>query len=130
MILKSTNDKKRNLKSASILALAYISSTRNNTIITITDLNGNTLAWASPGCVGFKGARRSTSYAAQAAAENVGHKVRQMGISSVQVYLKGLGEGRESSIRGLKTANLNITSISDITPIPHNGCRLPKRRRI
>ena len=120
----------KNAKITNITSLAYVHATRNNTIITITDFNGNTLIWGSPGCIGFKGARRSTSYAAQAVAENLAKKLKELGIKAIHVYLKGLGEGRESSVRGFKALNLNILSISDITPIPHNGCRLRKKRRM
>lgn len=129
MIIRNIKEKTKISKLTNVIAVAYINSTSNNTIITITDFEGNTIAWLSPGCIGFKGAKRSTSYAAQAASEQLGQKVKQMGIKYLQVYLKGLGEGRESSIRGLRSVDLSITSISDITPIPHNGCRLPKKRR-
>ena len=127
MTIKSIS---KNTKSANLSSLVYIHATRNNTIITVTDLNGNTLVWGSPGCIGFKGARRSTSYAAQAVAEHLGKKIKDLGIRAIYVYLKGLGEGRESSVRGFKASDINILSISDITPIPHNGCRLRKKRRM
>lgn len=110
--------------------VAHISCSFNNTIITISDVKGNCLAWSSPGVVGFKGARRSTSYAAQLAAEDVGKRIFDKGIRSVAVVIKGLGDGRESSVRGLQSIGLTITNIKDITPIPFNGCRPPKRRRI
>ncbi len=111
-------------------AIAYIQSTLSNTIITITDLKGNTKNWSSSGTAGFKGSRRSTNYAAQAAAENAARAAIQLGIKSVEVKIKGLGYGKESSLRGLQLGGLIITKISDITPMPHNGCRAPKKRRI
>ncbi len=111
-------------------ARAYIKSTFNNTIVTITDNKGNVLTWASGGSVGFKGARKSTPYAAQLAATEAAKKALDMGIKKVGVLVKGPGAGRESAIRALQAAGLKITSIRDITPIPHNGCRPPKRRRV
>lgn len=111
-------------------AVAHIHATFNNTIITIADEKGNSLNWSSGGLVGFKGSRRSTSFAAQAAAENAGKKAAEFGVRSIAVVLKGLGDGRESAIRGLQTSGLRITSISDQTPIPHNGCRPKKQRRV
>jgi len=108
----------------------HVHCTGNNTIITATDVSGNTVCWSSPGSVGFKGSKRSTSYAAQIAAESLGKKLKSIGVSSIKVFLKGLGEGRESSIRGFKLVNLQIISLSDVTAIPYNGCKLPKRRRI
>jgi small subunit ribosomal protein S11 len=114
----------------SLKGKVYIHSTSNNTIITVTDLKGNTISWSSSGSVGFKGSRRSTSYAAQLASIEAGTKARQKGISSIFVYVKGFGDGRESSIRGLKSSSLEIMSISDITPIPYNGCKSRKKRRL
>jgi small subunit ribosomal protein S11 len=110
--------------------VAHIQSTFNNTIITITDLSGNVVAWASAGMQGFKGSRKSTPFAAQMAAEDAVKKAKEHGMRSVQVYVKGPGSGRESALRSLQLAGLNISLIRDVTPIPHNGCRPPKRRRV
>ncbi len=110
--------------------IAHIQSTFNNTIITITDPVGNVLAWASAGTVGFKGSRKSTPFAAQMAAQEVARKVKEFGMQSVEVHVKGPGAGRESALRALQAAGINITLIKDVTPIPHNGCRPPKRRRV
>ena len=109
---------------------AHISSTFNNTIVTITDVNGNTISWASAGEMGFRGSRKSTPYAAQTAAETAAKAATEHGLKSVEVFVKGPGQGRESAIRALETAGLSITMIKDVTPIPHNGCRPPKRRRV
>ena len=109
---------------------AYIKSTFNNIIITITDKQGNVLTWAGGGSVGFKGSRKSTPYAAQLAATEAAKRALDMGLKKVGVLVKGPGAGRESAIRALQAAGLQITSIRDITPIPHNGCRPPKRRRV
>jgi small subunit ribosomal protein S11 len=109
---------------------AYIQSTFNNTIITLTDPQGNVIAWGSSGTAGFKGSRKGTAYAAQRAAEAAAKKGMEHGLRQVDVYVKGPGSGREAAIRSLQAAGLNITSIRDVTPIPHNGCRPPKRRRI
>ena len=109
---------------------AHIRSTFNNTIITITDVNGNTVAWASSGAMGFKGSRKNTPYAAQTAAEAAAKGAMEHGMKTVEVFVKGPGNGREAAIRALQTAGLNITLIKDVTPIPHNGCRPPKRRRV
>ncbi len=110
--------------------VAHIQSTFNNTLITITDTNGNTLAWGSSGQMGFKGSRKSTPFAAQIAAEAVARKAMEQGMRSVEVYVKGPGAGREAAIRSLQAAGLEINLIKDCTPIPHNGCRPPKRRRV
>jgi small subunit ribosomal protein S11 len=110
--------------------VAHIQSTFNNTIITITDLSGNVIAWSSAGMQGFKGSRKSTPFAAQMAAEDAVKKAREHGLRTVQVYVKGPGSGRESALRSLQLAGLKITLIRDVTPIPHNGCRPPKRRRV
>ncbi|MBQ3792414.1 MAG: 30S ribosomal protein S11 [Clostridia bacterium] len=110
--------------------VAHIRSTFNNTIVTITDTQGNAVAWASAGEMGFKGSRKSTPYAAQMTAELAGKNAVDQGMKTVEVYVKGPGSGRESAIRALATAGLNITVIRDVTPIPHNGCRPPKRRRV
>lgn len=109
---------------------AHIQSTFNNTIITITDTSGNAVSWASAGELGFKGSRKSTPYAAQTAAEQAGKIAVDHGMKTVEVYVKGPGSGRESAIRALQTVGLDITLIKDVTPIPHNGCRPPKRRRV
>jgi len=111
-------------------AIAHIKATFNNTIITITDEQGNTLCWASAGTVGFKGSRKSTPYAAQQAANEAARKAQEMGVKSIGVYIKGPGAGREAALRALQAAGLRITLIKDVTPIPHNGCRPPKRRRV
>jgi small subunit ribosomal protein S11 len=111
-------------------AIAHIQSTFNNTIITITDVSGNTLAWSSSGCQGFKGSRKSTPFAAQLAAENVARKVLEYGVKNLEVYVKGPGSGREAALRSLQVMGFNIKLIRDVTPIPHNGCRPPKRRRV
>ena len=109
---------------------AHIRSTFNNTIITITDMNGNAVSWASAGEMGFKGSRKSTPYAAQVAAETAAKLAMEHGMKTVEVFVKGPGSGREAAIRALQTTGLNITLIKDVTPIPHNGCRPPKRRRV
>jgi small subunit ribosomal protein S11 len=109
---------------------AYIQSTFNNTIVTITDLDGGVLAWASSGSVGFKGTKKGTPFAARLAAESVARKALEYGMRRVDVYVKGPGSGRETAIRSLQSAGLEVSSIRDITPIPHNGCRPPRRRRI
>jgi small subunit ribosomal protein S11 len=110
--------------------IAHIQSTFNNTIVTITDLSGNVIAWSSSGLQGFKGSRKSTPFAAQMAAEDVVRKAKEQGMRRVQVYIKGPGSGRESALRSLQLAGLTITLIRDVTPVPHNGCRPPKRRRV
>ena len=108
---------------------AYIHSTFNNTIVTITDNDGNAISWASAGTLGFKGSKKSTPFAAGMSAEAAGKAAYDMGLRKVDVFVKGLGSGKETAIRSLQTAGLEITSISDVTPIPHNGCRPPKRPR-
>jgi len=109
---------------------AYIQATYNNTIVTITDPQGNTLAWASAGQLGFKGPKKATPYAASIIIRNVVEKVKNFGLKGVDVFVKGVGTGRESAIRALSANNINVISIKDITPIPHNGCRPPKIRRV
>jgi small subunit ribosomal protein S11 len=109
---------------------AYVQSTFNNTIVTITDPNGNVLTWGTAGGSGFKGSRKSTPYAAGVAAETAAKKAMEHGLREVDVFVKGPGSGREAAIRSLQTAGLNINTITDVTPIPHNGCRPPKRRRV
>lgn len=110
--------------------VAHIHASFNNTIITITDRQGNTLSWASAGAQGFKGSRKSTPFAAQVASEVAGRAAQEQGIKSLDVEIKGPGPGRESSVRALGALGIRITTISDVTPIPHNGCRPPKRRRV
>ena len=110
--------------------VVHVKSTFNNTIVTITDQSGNTVVWASAGGQGFKGSRKSTPYAAQMAAETAGRKAVDMGMKKVEVYVKGPGAGREAAVRALQTAGLEVDLIRDVTPIPHNGCRPSKRRRV
>ncbi len=109
---------------------AYVQSTFNNTIVTLTDPEGNVIAWGSSGTAGFKGSRKGTPYAAQLAANDAARKAMEHGLRQVEVFVKGPGSGREAAIRSLQSAGLYITSITDVTPIPHNGCRPPKRRRV
>ena len=109
---------------------AHISSTFNNTMVCLTDLNGNVLSWASAGQLGFRGSRKSTPYAAQQAAEEAAKKAMEHGLKTVEVYVKGPGSGRESAIRSLQASGLEVSSIKDVTPIPHNGCTPPKKRRV
>ena len=123
------NSRKRKTKKNIPAGVVHIHSTFNNTIVTITDLEGNVVSWASAGTLGFKGSKKSTPFAAGMAAEAAGRAAVDMGMKKVEVYVKGLGSGRETAIRSLQTAGLEITSITDITPIPHNGCRPPKRPR-
>ena len=129
MVTKATKSKKKTKKNISS-GIAHINSTFNNTIITITDTTGNTISWSSSGNKGFKGSRKSTPFAAQLAAEEAGKKSMEHGMKHVEVVIKGPGNGRESAIRALGSTGLNITVIKDITPIPHNGCRPSKRRRV
>jgi len=110
--------------------IASIKATFNNTIISITDLEGNVVSWASAGTIGFKGSRKGTPFAAQLAAQAAGNKAKEMGLKQVEVKVKGPGGGRESAIRALQAIGLTVRSIKDVTPIPHNGCRPPKRRRV
>ena|SRR3990170_4658130 len=110
--------------------VAHIQATFNNTIVTIADTNGNVVSWSSAGNQGFKGSRKSTPFAAQRAAENAARKAMEYGLRQVDIYVKGPGSGRESAIRALQAAGLKINLIKDVTPIPHNGCRPPKRRRV
>ena len=121
---------KKKVKKNVSTGAAHIQSSFNNTIITMTDSQGNVLSWASAGGLGFRGSRKNTPFAAGQAAEIAGKAAKEMGINSVEVYVKGPGNGREAAIRALQTAELNITLIQDVSPIPHNGCRPPKRRRI
>lgn len=109
---------------------AHIRSSFNNTIVTLTDINGNALSWASAGGLGFRGSKKSTPFAAQMASETAAKSAMEYGLKTVEVYVKGPGSGREAAIRALQTAGLDINMIKDVTPIPHNGCRPPKRRRV
>ena len=127
---KGTVTKKRRERKNIEKGAAHIRATFNNTIITITDVNGNAISWASAGELGFKGSRKSTPFAAQSAAETAARAAMEHGMKSVEVYVKGPGSGRESAIRALQAVGLDITMIKDVTPIPHNGCRPPKRRRV
>ncbi|MHB8575998.1 MAG: 30S ribosomal protein S11 [Dehalococcoidia bacterium] len=126
---RATRGKKRERKSVP-RGRAYVQSTFNNTIITLTDPNGNALAWGSAGSSNFKGSRKSTPYAAQIAAENAVRRAMEHGLRQVDVFVKGPGSGREAAIRALQSAGLAVLSIRDVTPVPHNGCRPPKRRRV
>jgi len=127
---KAATPKRRKAKRIVSEGVAHIHSTFNNTIITITDPAGNVVAWSSAGSVGFKGSRKGTPFAAQLAAENAAKKAMDSGVRSVQVYVKGPGAGRESALRALQAAGFAVSVIKDVTPIPHNGCRPPKRRRV
>jgi small subunit ribosomal protein S11 len=124
--IKSKKKEKRNIT----VGIAHIQSTFNNTIVTITDTDGNVLTWASAGTVGFKGSRKNTPFAAQLAAESAAKKAMEYGVHKVSIMVTGPGAGREPAIRSLQAAGLEIKSIKDVTPIPHNGCRPPKRRRV
>ena len=129
MVSKASKTKKK-VKKNIVSGVAHINSTFNNTIITITDNTGNTVSWSSSGDKGFKGSRKSTPFAAQLAAEEAGKKAIEHGMKNIEVVVKGPGNGRESAIRALNSTGLNISIIKDITPIPHNGCRPSKRRRV
>ena len=126
---KTTRRKKRERKNIE-RGQAHIQASFNNTLVTLTDLGGNAIAWSSAGSLGFKGSRKSTPFAAQMASEAAAKAAMEHGLKNVEVYVKGPGSGREAAIRALQTAGLEITMIKDITPIPHNGCRPPKRRRV
>jgi small subunit ribosomal protein S11 len=121
---------KKRVKKNISAGIAYIQSTFNNTVVTITDVNGNTVAWSSAGSRGFKGSRKSTPFAAQLAAEEAARKAMEHGVRTVAIFVKGPGAGRESAVRALHTVGLKVANIRDVTPIPHNGCRPPKRRRV
>ncbi len=129
MVSKNSKSKKK-VKKNIPFGVAHINSTFNNTIITITDTTGNTISWSSSGNKGFKGSRKSTPFAAQLAAEEAGKKAIEHGMKNIEIIIKGPGNGRESAIRALGSTGLNITVIKDVTPIPHNGCRPSKRRRV
>ena len=122
--------KKKKAKRNVIEGVAHIHASFNNTIITITDRSGNTLAWATAGGSGFRGSRKSTPFAAQIAAERAGTKAQEYGLKDISVKVKGPGPGRESALRALNAIGLNVVSIEDVTPLPHNGCRPPKQRRV
>ena len=126
---KKTRTKKK-VKKNIATGVVHIRSTFNNTIITITDATGNAVAWSSAGLQGFKGSRKSTPFAAQLAAQDAAKKAQEHGMKTVEVYVKGPGPGRESALRALQAAGFNVTMIKDVTPVPHNGCRPPKRRRV
>ncbi|SEU01420.1 small subunit ribosomal protein S11 [Salinibacillus kushneri] len=131
MARKSTAARrKRKVKKNIETGVAHIRSTFNNTIVTITDTQGNSLAWSSAGALGFKGSRKSTPFAAQMAAEAAAKASMEHGVKSIEVAVKGPGAGREAAIRALQAAGLEVTAIADVTPVPHNGCRPPKRRRV
>ncbi len=126
---KNTRTRRRERKSIPV-GRAYVQSTFNNTVITLTDPQGNVIAWGSAGTVGFKGSRKSTAFAAQRAGDNAARKGMDHGLRQVEVLVRGPGSGREAAIRALSAAGLRVTSIRDVTPVPHNGCRPPKRRRV
>jgi small subunit ribosomal protein S11 len=122
--------KKKKIRKNVGSAIAHVRSTFNNTLVTITDLNGDVLSWSSAGTRGFKGSRKSTPFAAQLAAEDAARKAQDMGVNSVAIFVNGPGSGRESAIRAFQHVGMRVSLIRDITPIPHNGCRPPKRRRV
>ena len=126
----ATETKKKKVKKNIPVGIAHVNATFNNTIITISDEKGNALAWSSAGHKGFKGSRKSTPYAAQIAAEDVGNKAKEYGLKSLKIEVSGPGSGRESALRALQTIGFQVNSIRDVTPIPHNGCRPKKRRRV
>ena len=127
---KATVVKKRKTKKNVPMGVAHIQATFNNTIVTITDLNGEVVAWSTAGAKGFKGSRKSTPFAAQVAAEEAGRKAMDAGMRSISVLVKGPGSSRESAVRALAAVGLKVNLLKDITPVPHNGCRPPKRRRV
>ena len=127
---QSSREKKKKKRSVDPSGVAHIKATFNNTHVTITDKRGNVIAWSTAGSSGFKGSRKNTAYAATIAAEKLGQEAVQMGLRTIDVKVKGPGAGRESAIRALSVAGLEVTSIRDVTPLPHNGCRPPKRRRV
>jgi len=129
-VVKRGTTRRRKEKKVVNFGHAHIQSTFNNTIVTITDTNGNALCWASAGGLGFRGSRKSTPFAAQMASDAAANAAKEFGLRSVEVFVKGPGSGREAAIRALSAAGLDVTMIKDVTPVPHNGCRPPKRRRI
>ncbi len=130
MATKDTGRVKKRERKNITNGVAHVNASFNNTMITITDVQGNAISWSSAGMMGFKGSRKSTPYAAQVAAEDAGKKAQDHGVKSLEVEVKGPGAGRESALRALQAIGFTITSIRDVTPIPHNGCRPPKRRRV
>ena len=122
--------KKGKVRKNVVRGIAHVKATQNNTMVTITDMNGETLAWDSAGTIGFKGARKSTPFAATRAGESCGQKAKKMGMSELEIRIRGAGAGRESAVNGLVSAGLRVTAIEDHTPVPHNGCRPAKRRRV
>ena len=129
-VKKTATTRKRRERKNIARGAAHIRSSFNNTLVTITDLQGNALSWSSAGSLGFRGSKKSTPFAAQMAAETAARGAMEHGLKTVEVYVKGPGSGRESAIRALQTAGLDVNMIKDVTPIPHNGCRPPKRRRV
>ena len=129
-IKKTATSRKRREKKTIERGAAHIRSSFNNTLVTITDLQGNAISWSSSGSLGFRGSKKSTPFASQMAAETAARAAMEHGLRTVEVYVKGPGSGRESAIRALQTAGLEVNMIKDVTPIPHNGCRPPKRRRV
>ena len=129
-IKKTATSRKRREKKNVERGQAHIRSSFNNTLVTITDMQGNAISWSSAGSLGFRGSKKSTPFAAQSAAETAARGAVEHGMRTVEVYVQGPGSGRESAIRALQTAGLEVTMIKDVTPIPHNGCRPPKRRRV
>ena len=127
---KSAGRARKKEKKNVVVGVAHVAATFNNTIVTITDGQGNAVSWSSAGMMGFKGSRKSTPYAAQMAAEDAGRKAVEHGMRTLEVEVSGPGSGRESALRALQAVGLTVTSIRDVTPIPHNGCRPPKRRRV
>ena len=127
---KTATKSRKRIKRNVLDGIAHIHASFNNTIITITDREGNTLAWATSGGSGFRGSRKSTPFAAQIASQRAGEAAKEFGLENLEVFIKGPGPGRESAVRALNTVGFKITNITDVTPIPHNGCRPPKRRRV
>ena len=127
---KSAGRARKKEKKNVVVGVAHVAATFNNTMVTITDAQGNTISWSSAGMMGFKGSRKSTPYAAQMAAEDAGRKAVEHGMRTLEVEVSGPGSGRESALRALQAVGMTITTIRDVTPIPHNGCRPPKRRRV
>ena len=121
---------RKRVKKNVVDGIAHVHASFNNTIVTITDMQGNALTWASAGASGFKGSRKSTPFAAQVAAERAGEKAKEFGMKNIEVRVRGPGPGRDSAVRALHSAGFKVSSISDVTPIPHNGCRPPKKRRV
>ncbi len=130
MVQKTTTSVRRRHRKNIPSGVAHITSTFNNTVVTIADPQGNVISWSSAGACGFKGSRKSTPYAAQMAGEEAGRKAMEHGMTTLQIEVKGPGSGRESALRSLQNVGLAVTSIRDVTPVPHNGCRPPKRRRV